>query len=133
MKKVFLALLLAVGVFSVAFAADEADIPMIKVIPDTANERPILYCMSFEENTATVITREIDANGDKTDRKNRYDFKNIPDDPNTPEDETNNEWNKFKQDHVAEIVASSTAGDNAATAEKKAMRTAFNNAKSARK
>lgn len=93
MKKLALALGL-VMVAGLAWAAD-GDIVQTEVIPDVAKWELDTVRLLAISRTAEIDYRKVDADGNPTGKMMRVLFTNTPDDPETPEDETNNEFTQL--------------------------------------
>ena len=94
MKKIILALLLVTFLALPCFA-DESDIAKVEVVEDVASYQLDTVKFLVITQTCSVKYRKLDANGNPVGDEVTILFVNKEDDPETPEDETDNSFTQL--------------------------------------
>ena len=94
MKKIILALLLVTFLALPCFA-DDSNITKAEVREDVASYVLDTVRFLIITQTCEVTYRKVDSNGDTVGEDVKVLFMNVADDPETPEDETNNEFTQL--------------------------------------
>ncbi len=114
MKNIFISLLLLM-VFSIACFALEGDISKTEINPDVATwALDTVKFLVFTE-TCEVTYRKLDSEGNIAGAEITERFRNVQDNPETPEDETSTEF--------TQLIAAINNGNNIKTTIKNAVKT----------
>ena len=96
MKKGLLVLISFMLVLGIAFAEDEGEIIASEVRPDVVKWLPDTYITYWFTETLEVTYRKVDAENQPTGKENTVIFRNVSDNPGTPEDESTTEFTQAK-------------------------------------